>query len=205
MKKPGVVQKRKERIKKVTDYIAILVLVIVIGSLIAAIIRDCRNIEKWDQGEYHVYNGSYSMEKETRKGRHYSATYIFELGNGDRVTVRDNRVDTITFNGIDNILDTYHAGIPIELTFRYPCFQTSFTDSYEVFSLEDANGNVYISDVMMRQSVCEGIGTSMLLSALGLLIPLAYGVLVSYEIREKLRKQIRKQKKKRKKQENSQS
>lgn len=202
MKKRGVIQKRKERIKKVTDWIVIFVLVIVIGGLIATIIRDCMNIGKWDQGEYHVYNGPCSMEKETRKGRHYSATYIFELGNGDRVTVRDNKVDTKTFNNIENILDAYNAGIPIELTFRYLCFQTVFTDSYEVFSLEDSDGNVYVSDVMMRQSVCDGIGTAMLLCAICLLIPLGYGVLASYEIRERLRKQIRKQKK-RIKQENN--
>jgi len=100
-------RKRKRRKGDIKDLIAWLPILVISTLLIVIAVQDWMTLKDWNDGEILEYHGSYTFY-ENNLPRH-NTLYIFELGNGDTVSVSD---EYIIHNDLD--FDSFK-----ELTFRY--------------------------------------------------------------------------------------
>lgn len=139
-------EKRRQR-KKIIPIVVVLSLVVVLCVL--STIQDVLVLAAWDSGGVLTYKGDYICSvKSSGKSQHY----IFELGNGDQVSIKKSA----QFADLQNALDDE---TPPALVFQYSKYPNLFWISpkgnvHALISVASAaDGVEYISNQEMKKEM----------------------------------------------------
>lgn len=187
MAKKVSVQRRRERWRKITDGILLILSVLAILGCWAEAFGNARVLSLGEEG-IQTYTGAYEMEVRRSTGQHSSTHYWFTLRNGDVLSIPASYLED--GQGLE-----HWEG---DLTFRYPDDLRFRRKGHEVLSITGEDGSVFAEEARIRGRLRRGIGVYALVSLCCMIIPVIWGgVYLPAGIRDWKRKHQRVMKKRR--------
>ena len=144
-RKRGEYQKRKERQDRFKTGLAILSILLITFALVWLIANEGIAIRHIRQNALEKYTGSYSYELKRTYGKHTHYYYLFNLDNGDVLSIPKSKIEN------EEILEERYP-----LTFQYTkgFRKNMFSPVYVALSIETADGQLTIVTLESSYNGC---------------------------------------------------
>lgn len=157
MKKKRSIQKKREKVRKYTEQICFIILLLTGALFLFLGIDYALMYSSWNEAKTVEFTGNYSIHDE----RPFRITiYSFELDNGFNFSVPSTLIENE-----QQLVNASEKGVPIPLKFRFLVEYSPFPrSSYAIIAISSEDGINYIDESIMYQRTSSTARICILLS-----------------------------------------